>query len=525
MERKHLITIIIGLMTASLILIISMQTHILVRSYKSKKELVDRGINEALSLAVKKMEKQDALMFIYDKMLDEEQENIDSIYPIDPYMFQGGMNPNNAQIFENNFEISITSTIGGATHIFTFKDIAGNPFGYNPIYNLKNIEQYFEKQINDTSMNFSDMIEQLEREYRIRSYPIEERFDSQTIESILKTSLMQKGILIDFEFSVANGKQEICIQSAKFNHDMLAESYHINMAPSNLFDNPDELHVFFNDKEKYVLKGIYAQLAGSILFTLIILITFSVTLYTVFKQKKMSEIKNDFINNMTHEFKTPIATIRLASDSMKNPKVNSNPDAVVSFAEIITQETQRMNHHVEQVLQMALLEKQGVKIKSKPEDMHDIIEDSLNSIELIIEERNGKVNSKFKANMSIVSVDRDSMLTVLNNLFDNANKYSPEKLEIDIYTYNKNNQFVFEVHDKGLGMNKDVQSHVFDRFYRANTGNVHNIKGFGLGLNYVKEIIEAHNGQIKVISQLGKGSTFIVYLPLKKISQYVKRTC
>ncbi|HRW22332.1 MAG TPA: HAMP domain-containing sensor histidine kinase, partial [Bacteroidales bacterium] len=180
-------------------------------------------------------------------------------------------------------------------------------------------------------------------------------------------------------------------------------------------------------------------------------------------------------------------------------------------------ETQRMNHHVEQVLQMALLEKQGVKVKLKPEDMHELIIDAVHNIELIIGERQGSINTDFKATDYIVPIDKDAMYNVMSNLLDNANKYSPEKLEVNIRTYNKNNNFVFEVQDKGLGMSKDVQSHIFDRFYRANTGNVHNIKGFGLGLNYVKEIITAHNGEIRVKSTINKGSTFIVYLPIKKI--------
>lgn len=516
MKRQQLINIIIILMSISLILIILMQTRLLVRSYNEKKQVVDRGVNEALSLAINNIERQDALMFVYDKMNSIEEQEIDSTYPIDPYMIQSSFNPNRAQIWKNNYQISITSTFGGATHIFTFGEYTGDPFSFQQSDDISALRNFFEEETQNPTIEFSDVIEQLEREYRQRSKPIEKRFDSETINKIITKALIQKGLGLDFEFAVFDGKQNIRLQSNSFDKKMKDKAYHINLAPSNLFDNPDELYVFFPTKEKYVLQGIYAQLISSIIFTLIIIITFAVTLYTVLKQKKLSEIKNDFINNMTHEFKTPIATIRLAADSIRNPKMLQKPESICSFTNIITQETQRMNHHVEQVLQMALLEKQGVKVKLKPEDMHELIIDAVHNIELIIGERQGSINTDFKATDYIVPIDKDAMYNVMSNLLDNANKYSPEKLEVNIRTYNKNNNFVFEVQDKGLGMSKDVQSHIFDRFYRANTGNVHNIKGFGLGLNYVKEIITAHNGEIRVKSTINKGSTFIVYLPIKK---------
>lgn len=516
MKRQHLINIIIVLMSVSLILIIAMQTRLLLRSYNEKKQIVDRGVNEALSLAINNIERQDALMFVYEKMNSIEEQEIDSTYPIDPYMLQSSFDPNRAQIWSNNFQISITSSIGGATHVFTFGEYTGDPFNIRQNNDMAVLRDFFEIESNNPSVEFSDIIEQLEREYRLRSKPIEKRFDAATIQNIINKSLMQKGLALDFEFAIFDGKQNIRLKSDLFDEDIKDKAYHINLAPGNLFDNPDELYVFFPTKERYVLQGIYAQLISSIIFTLIIIITFAITLYTVLRQKKLSEIKNDFINNMTHEFKTPIATIRLAADSIRNPKMIQNPESICNFTNIITQETQRMNHHVEQVLQMALLEKQGVKVKVKPEDMHELINDAVHNIELIIGERKGTINTDFQATEHIVNIDKDTMYNVLSNLLDNANKYSPEKLEVDIRTYNKNDFFIFEVQDQGLGMSKEVQSHIFDRFYRANTGNVHNIKGFGLGLNYVKEIITAHNGQIKVRSAINKGSTFIVYLPMKK---------
>jgi len=237
-----------------------MQTRLLVRSYNEKKQVVDRGVNEALSLAINNIERQDALMFVYDKMNSIEEQEIDSTYPIDPYMIQSSFNPNRAQIWKNNYQISITSTFGGATHIFTFGEYTGDPFSFQQSDDISALRNFFEEETQNPTIEFSDVIEQLEREYRQRSKPIEKRFDSETINKIITKALIQKGLGLDFEFAVFDGKQNIRLQSNSFDKKMKDKAYHINLAPSNLFDNPDELYVFFPTKEKYVLQGIYAQL-------------------------------------------------------------------------------------------------------------------------------------------------------------------------------------------------------------------------------------------------------------------------
>jgi len=218
---------------------------------------------------------------------------------------------------------------------------------------------------------------------------------------------------------------------------------------------------------------------------------------------------------MTHEFKTPLATIQLAAAAIKNPKMRDNPQVLEKFTDIINQETQKMNHHVEQVLQMALLDKESLRLKKEPVDMHEIIEKAISNIELIIKEREGIIKPVLNAENHVIIADKDTLLNVVNNLLDNANKYSTEAPEISIFTYNRNQFFVIEVEDKGIGMSKDVQNRVFDKFYRAPTGNIHNIKGFGLGLNYVREIVLAHKGDIQIKSTQCKGTTFTISLPLQ----------
>jgi two-component system phosphate regulon sensor histidine kinase PhoR len=247
----------------------------------------------------------------------------------------------------------------------------------------------------------------------------------------------------------------------------------------------------------------------------IFILVFGASLFALIRQKKLTEIKNDFINNMTHEFKTPIATIKLAASSIKNEKTRSNEVTMSKMLDIISQETNKMNHHIEQVLQMAMLDMQNLEIKKTKENANDIVADAVNNIELVIEENGGLIELNICAENLKIPVDRDLMTNVLSNLLDNAIKYSKEFPEIIVTSFIKDDKFNISIEDKGIGMSKEVQNKVFDRFYRAPMGNVHNIKGFGLGLNYALEIVSAHKGNISVKSMQGKGSTFTVSLPLK----------
>ncbi|MCP3893170.1 MAG: HAMP domain-containing histidine kinase, partial [Bacteroides sp.] len=221
----------------------------------------------------------------------------------------------------------------------------------------------------------------------------------------------------------------------------------------------------------------------------------------------------DFINNMTHEFKTPIATISLAADSINSPMITSSPDKVRRFASIIKQENTRMNKQVEKVLQMARLDKQDFQVKVTDVDMHEVILRAIENANLQAEKKGGKVVGDLKADNSHIEADLTHISNVINNLLDNANKYSLEIPEISVHTRNVSNGVEVIVKDKGVGMSKEARKHIFDKFYRVHTGNLHDVKGFGLGLSYVKAIIDAHKGKIDVQSEPGKGSSFILLFP------------
>ena len=255
---------------------------------------------------------------------------------------------------------------------------------------------------------------------------------------------------------------------------------------------------------------------GAIVFTLIIMCAFFITVRALIKQKKLSEIKSDFINNMTHEFKTPLATISLAVDALKNDKVFGNKEKMSYFTGIIKEENKRMNKQVETILQAALLDRQEVQLNLKKLHAHDLINSALNNIQLQVEEKKGKLQVNLAATKDLLMADEVHFTNLINNLLDNAVKYSKDNLQISLSTQNTANQFKIKIEDNGIGMNKETLSRIFEKFYRAHTGNVHNVKGFGLGLSYVKIMVDAHHGTIKAESVVGKGSTFNISFPLDK---------
>ncbi len=283
--------------------------------------------------------------------------------------------------------------------------------------------------------------------------------------------------------------------------------------PVSLFDNAGKLVVSFPQKSSVILGAVLLPLIAAILSVAIVLFCFIYTVKVIFAQKKVSEMKTDFVNNMTHEFKTPIATISLAADSITSPMILGKQDKVKRFAGIIKQENKRMLAQVEKVLQMALLDKQDFKLHLDFVDLHKVINEAVTNSHLQAEKKGGFVTADLKANKSRIEGDLTHLSNIIHNLLDNANKYSSEIPEISVHTRDVPNGIEVIVKDNGIGLSKEARKNIFDKFYRVHTGNVHNVKGFGLGLAYVKTMMTAHKGQIDVKSELGKGSSFILTFP------------
>ena len=282
--------------------------------------------------------------------------------------------------------------------------------------------------------------------------------------------------------------------------------------------SPDEtMYIVITDIQDYVLRSMGWMIAGAVLFTLTIIAAFYLTVRTLLRQKKLSEIKSDFINNMTHELKTPLATISLAVDALRNEKVINDRTKMNYFSSIIKDENKRMNKQVETILQAALLDKDAIQLNPRPLHVHQVLENIRENFELQLNERGGKAVLDLKAGRDLVEGDDVHFTNMLSNLVDNAVKYSREDVppEIHISTQLTGKYIRIRIEDNGIGMNKETLSRIFEKFYRAHTGNVHNVKGFGLGLSYVKSMVDAHKGKIKAESVYGKGSVFTVDIPLK----------
>jgi two-component system, OmpR family, phosphate regulon sensor histidine kinase PhoR len=339
--------------------------------------------------------------------------------------------------------------------------------------------------------------------------------DNKEIDYSLKQSFSFTGIQTPFEYAVVKDGQ---VQPGTFNksekQDFLKSEYKVRLFPGNLIRRDLILSVVFPERTNYVLGSISWLLGGSLLFSLFILATFGLSLYFIIRQKKISEIKSDFINNMTHEFKTPIATISLAADTITNPKIINNEASIRHFIGMIKKENSRMNKKVETILQIASLDKKEIEFRFENVSLHTIIGHVVDTIEIQVQQRNGRIALNLKAADDTVFGDGEHLASLINNLLDNALKYSPKSPEITIETKNNDRGIIISVEDKGIGMSKSVQSKIFERFYRQSSGNVHDVKGFGLGLNYARAIIEAHKGNISVFSEPGKGSRFDVFLPL-----------
>tara|TARA_B110000971_G_scaffold220641_1_gene264832 strand:+ start:480 stop:2048 length:1569 start_codon:yes stop_codon:yes gene_type:complete len=344
--------------------------------------------------------------------------------------------------------------------------------------------------------------------------PIHKRVSNRELNETIKDELEKRNITLDFKYGVYS--------KDGFATKLKSGYYTINKKESykyplffNITGIPDyELYVTFPSKKEHILSGISDILLLSLFFILIITFAFSSSLYQLIRQKKISEIKTDFINNMTHEFKTPIATINLALDSIKNPKIINDKDKILYYAQMIRDENKRMHTQVENVLRISRLEKNQIDISKETIDVHDLIEDGITRINLLIADKNGSLETHFEAIISELPCNQFHLTNVIVNILENALKYSEGAPKINVYTESTNKFFIFKIKDEGIGMSKAVQKLVFNKFYREQKGNIHDVKGHGLGLTYVKEIVEKHHGTVLVESEKGTGSIFTVSLPL-----------
>ena len=355
-------------------------------------------------------------------------------------------------------------------------------------------------------------------------------FEETTISDVYNNEEMQKKIELaldkyglndlPFEFAIADKKGNIEMKSKKF-EDVFSDEINtlqarISVMPSDIMEptGPFETIIIVAPNIRYyLLRSLLWVIVGVVVFIIVVLAAFFITIRSLMTQRKLVEIKRDFINNMTHELKTPLATISLAVDALKSTKVNTDPKSVDYFSNIIKEENIRMNKHVETILQAAQLDKRENELNKQEVDLHDLILGVVDSFKLQLEGKPSNVQTILEANPSLIKVDEEHLLHVLSNLIDNAIKYSKTEIDIAIQTKTLNNKTCIRIIDKGIGMDANARKHIFEKFYRAHSGNVHDVKGYGLGMSYVKWVIDSHKGQITVQSEVGVGTAIEIILP------------
>jgi len=335
-----------------------------------------------------------------------------------------------------------------------------------------------------------------------------EKTDPKLLDSLIRNELGIKGIDAKYEYAVVNGTN-----SAMLKPELVNSLYKVPLAPENVFIQPKYLALYFPDQHGFILSTMKFILIGSGLLILALIISFYYTISTIFRQKKLSEIKNDFISNMTHEFKTPISTISLACEVLGDNSIEKSADRLNNYVTMIKDENKRLGLLVENILQTAILDKGEFRLKTEEVDIHYIIEQAINNIRLQVEKKEGEIITELKAEKNNLFADKVHLTNIVYNLIDNALKYSNETPRLRIITENKKDGIIISVKDQGIGISKENQKKIFDTMYRVPTGNIHTVKGFGLGLSYVKAVVEKHGGNISVESELGNGSTFKVWLP------------
>lgn len=346
----------------------------------------------------------------------------------------------------------------------------------------------------------------------IESWDVD-RINKDQIQNVLDEELKNKNIPINFQFAVINDSLIDLGPDVTDSVKLVNTEYQVDLYPNDIFQKNIKLAVIFPERENFIYRSLNWLLVASFLFSIIILVTFALSIFYILRQKKISEMKSDFINNMTHEFKTPIATISVATDSITNEKVIKDPERIRYFSGMIKKENTRMNRQVEDILTIARLDRKDFEFIWEAVNVHELINDAIQGIQIQVEKRGGTIDTKLDAPNPVITTDKNHCTNIIYNLLDNAIKYSANAPKIKVTTLSKPKGILISVTDNGIGMNKGVQGKIFERFYRQSSGNVHNVKGFGLGLSYVKAVIEANHGTISVQSEPGKGSKFDVFLP------------
>ncbi|UFH35135.1 sensor histidine kinase [Flavobacterium acetivorans] len=524
--NKFFFRLLVLLMSLSLIGIILVQVYWFNSSFKNNDEQFKFHVKQVIGNVADKLQKKEAYSFYdkYNKLKDSTGKDPKKEDLLEFYYVQRNTKTNKTIVYSNSiiaedYDIS-SSLFNKKFNNERFKNFSSKRV--TEIYNnntidKSNLQQSLLPDITIEKSGNLDVLDKVQYEISYKDIasatPLEDRVSNEVLQKLLKNELEEYGVKTKFEFAVYSNGLATKIKSKDFVYDKEA-TYPIQIFADNEGNSKYQLLVTFPHKKKFLLSELVSITVLSIIFTLIIIIAYSSALNQLIRQRHIDEIKTDFINNMTHEFKTPIATINLALDAIKNPKIIEDKEKVFKYLQMIRDENKRMHAQVENVLRISKLEKKELDIDKESSDVVEVINDAIEHVNLILEDRQGRITTHFNAARTTVLINEVHFTNVIVNVLENAIKYSPDVPEIDVFTENIKDMILIKVKDQGLGMSKVAQKRVFEKFYREHTGDLHNVKGHGLGLAYVKRIVEDHNGQVYVESEKGKGSTFIIKIPL-----------
>jgi two-component system, OmpR family, phosphate regulon sensor histidine kinase PhoR len=474
--------------------------------------------NKALESVVLNLEEKELIKNIVENIDPSSTDSVTAIVPANSPLARKlhGYQPNSALLEMyglNNPDEPIAITSSG--HKIFISSENSSPFSTDET--IEPSTQITNSEITGRVSNKIVFLEKIMQKILRNTPDIKERINPEKLKIDLRQALNNVGIYLDFEFSIRSGRYGIIWKTTGFTDKPGTNKFIIQLFPNDPVPSQNQIVLYCLQEQQYKFEKIGNLGFLSLLFTLLLLVLSTGTFIVIFRQKKISEIRNDFINNMTHELKTPISTISLASQMMSDKSIPAKDKNIDNLAKVISDESMRLKFQVEKVLQMAIFEKMILKLDMVELDVHGIIEKAVENFALQIAAQNGAITTDLQATNSLVFIDEIHFLNSISNLIDNAIKYSREVPDITISTRNNKKGLLICVEDKGIGITKENLKRIFDKFYRVPSGNVHNVKGFGLGLSYVKKIIEEHNGTIKAESQINKGTKFLLFLPQNRL--------
>ncbi len=523
--NTRLVNIIIVAITLALVGLIYIQVNWIKQNYRVREEKFDQAVYLSLSNVARSIERDEAINYFAVSGLNDFGRNINKMY--DTVQTLKTYSPN----------LTLVDSVGQHALKFGFNDTSGlfvSKFMGSITYLQEKAAKLHEAQKDiDVAVQSSEererhliemqfkkynrLFQDLAMQFMLDDKCLSTRLDKDMIDTLLKGEFRKEGINTPYQYALFdNWAKGMLFGNMNVTKDEAQSTnfYSIPLFANDLYENSGMLVVDFPQKQNYIFQSMWLMLSATGAFIFIILASFGGSFYVIYRQKKLDELKTDFINNMTHEFKTPVATISLATQMLKNEKISSNPEKVQNYSGIIEEENKRLSGHIENVLQVARLDRGEFKLKLEPVNINELLSEIADTLELRVQNENGELIKHLDAQKVTVKGDLFHLTNAFYNVFDNAIKYKKEDhLKITVSTKNNFKGIVVSIQDEGIGIPRDNQKKVFEKFYRVPTGNIHNVKGFGLGLSYVQVIVSAHGGDIRVESDLGKGSRFDIFLP------------